>query len=486
MSSRIRAAAISQQKQSAKYFPIGFQSPELLKEDVLRMGNRLHNRTVIFFLIAAILLISPTAGIIVDNNGHQEPTEIFLPKPVSQMPDIVPGAPVLPPDPADNTGGGSDPGSIPAKQAGITGTVTLPFIANNDTPGMIVRQFTFSFQKTNITITTNVSNAVYYGAKNGDKFAIIPQEATPETLAFYYYRAFVNDPHQDPLYADLIQSFRSISTYHQYSDDEYLELLTVFVQSLPYDNESAAQPDNPSRFPVETIVEGTGDCDDKSVLLAGLLSREGYNVSLLLFIPEHHMAVGVTGNRMQYRDTGYIYVETTGVSFMGDVPRGLNQSVKYVPSGQVPQTTPITSLPLVIRVGSGSKMFTSAEKTEYILLQKKAVDARIALLRVHLDNTSRERPTQYRTLMENYYTYTGIHNYIVKHEQDRAGTYRYLTSQMSPAFSSCSSISDRTCPDSLAIDETWQAWYMPCPRGIWVPQRCVWQSVWQEFVSLSS
>jgi hypothetical protein len=395
--------------------------------------------------------------------------------------------PDLPSGQAGNAGNGPDPGSIPAKSKGIMGTATLPFIAFNNTPGMISRQYTFSFQKRNITITTNVNNAVYYGAKNGDKFAIISHETAPESLASDYYRAFVDDPHQDPLYADLIKSFRGIRTEQQYSDDEYLELLTVFVQSLPYDNESAAHPDNPSRFPVETIVEGNGDCDDKSVLLAGLLSREGYNVSLFLFIPEHHMAVGVTGDRMQYRDTGYIYVETTGVSFMGDMPRALNQSVKYVPSGQVPQTTPITSLPLVIRVGSGTTTFTSAEKTEYILHQKRAVDARIALLRVHLENTSQESPSQYRTLMENYYTYTGIHNYIVKHEQDRAGTYRYLTSQMSPVFSTGSSTGDRTCPAFLTDNENEPPiWYMPCPQGAWVPQRCVWQSVRQEFDSSCS
>ncbi|MFA6226002.1 MAG: hypothetical protein WC620_07485 [Methanoregula sp.] len=327
MSPRIRAAAVSLQKKSGEYFPIGIQGTESPRDGVLhRISGKHSNRMVIFLFIAAILLIPPTTAIIIDNNGHQEQAGIPLLTPPDQIPDKRPGAPVLPAGPADNTDNRQGNGSTRVKQAGITGTATLPFIAYNSTPGTINRQYTFSFQKTTITITTNVSNAVYYGAKNGDKFAIISQETAPETLASDYYRAFVDDPHQDPLYADLLEGFRSIRTNHQYSDDEYLELLTVFVQSLPYDNESAAHPDNPSRFPVETIVDGAGDCDDKSVLLAGLLSREGYNVSLLLFIPEHHMAVGVTGDSMQYRDTGYIYVETTGVLLMGDVPGRLNQS----------------------------------------------------------------------------------------------------------------------------------------------------------------
>jgi hypothetical protein len=474
----IPRSAVSLPQTTGEYFPVDFPGPESPQCSVLhRVSDRHSSRAVIFVIIAAILLIPASAAIIADNNSYQEPEGIPLLISSGKLPDNLPG-------PAENAVDGPGPGSIPANQAGKPGNVTLPFIACNTTPGMISRQYSFRFQQTNITIATRVSNAVYYGAKNGDKFALAPPRTAPELLAPDYYRAFVDTPHQDPFYAELLQGFRSIRREHQYSDDEYLELLTVFVQSLPYDNEAAAHPDTLPRFPVETIVDGTGDCDDKSVLLAGHLSREGYNVSLLLFIPEHHMAVGVPGDRMQYRDTGYIFVETTDVSFMGDVPRELNQSVKYVPPGQVPEKTPITSLPLVIRVGSGSKIFTSAEKTEYILLQKRAVDARIALLRAHLETTPLESPSLYKTLRQNYYTYTGIHTYIAKHEQDRVGTYRYLNAQMSLPFSIGSSVGDRTCPVSLTGDENaLPIWYIPCPRGVWVPQRCVWQSVRQGFVS---
>jgi hypothetical protein len=481
MSPRFEAAT-TLRKKPGECFPVGFPTERPRGHALNGFSGRHSSRGVFLILVAAILLFSPASASIANNNGHQETGGTPYPGPSHPESGTVPGAPALPSESAEIIVHGQKTGTTDPEPVGGAGNLTLPFIAGNATPGSISRHYTFPFQKSNITVTTMVSNAAYYGAKNGDKFAIISQETAPETLAADYYRAFVNDPHQDQFYTSLIQSFRSIRTDHNYSDDEYLELLTVFVQSLPYDNESAVHPGNPSRFPVETIVEGTGDCDDKSVLLAGFLSREGFNVSLLLFIPEHHMAVGIAGDRMQYRNSGYMYVETTGVSFMGDVPPALNQSVKYVPFGQLPRTTPITSIPVVIRVGSGSKRFTRADEAEYILLQKKEVDARIALLRVHLNTTSRDSPP-YRTLMENYYTYTGIHNYIVKHEQDRAGTYRYLTTQLPPAFSSVSPADNPPCPNSLAGDENGQVWYLPCPRGIWVPQRCVWQSERQEFIT---
>jgi len=315
----------------------------------------------------------------------------------------------------------------PGNTAGpASAAYSLPSIVPNETPGELSRQFTFPFQKTTITIAVRANASIYYGAKNGDKFSIVPENVLPESAAPGYYRAFIEDPRQDGVYTDLLHSFQSVRQEHQYTDDEYLELLTVFVQSLPYDNSSGARLDTPARFPVETLVDGTGDCDDKSLLLAGLLEREGYDTALLLFIPEHHMAVGVRDDGARYGDTGYLYVETTGVSLIGEAPANLSQSIKYVPPGASPGATPLTSVPVVIRAGTGTTAYTSAGETAFIAEQKRAVDARILLLRSQLDTFSGDNPLHYRALMADYYLYTGIHNTLVKNQRDRAGEYQYL------------------------------------------------------------
>ena len=106
--------------------------------------------------------------------------------------------------------------------------------------------------------------------------------------------------------------------------------MTVFVQSLPYDTKSGVL-DSPPRFPVETFVDGTGNCEDKSVLLAGLLSREGYDVVLFLFLPEHHIALGIRNSSYSFQDTGYTYIETTGTLLVGEVPSELAIPEKYEP-----------------------------------------------------------------------------------------------------------------------------------------------------------
>jgi hypothetical protein len=356
-------------------------------------------------------------------------------------------------DPSDRStgdrGGAADPALTPVTNGTLSGAYTFPSIAPNNTPGILCHQYTFPFQNTSITITVRVNASLYYGAKNGDKYATVPEDVQPESMAPGYYRAFIEDTHQVEMYTDLLKSLRAIRQEHQYSDDEYLELLTVFVQSLPYDTFSGTHPDTPARFPVETLVDGTGDCDDKSLLLAGLLAREGYDTALLLFIPEHHMAVGVKDDGAQYGNTGYMYVEATGVSLVGEVPQDLSLSAKYLPPGQSPQAVTLTSMPLVIREGEGTGTFSHAGETAFITSQKKTVNARIALLHSQLDAFSGDDPSRYRELMEDYYVYTGIHNTLVKKAHDRPGEYRYL-SKLAPAFL-CTDSTDRRAGGSVVL-----------------------------------
>jgi len=44
------------------------------------------------------------------------------------------------------------------------------------------------------------------------------------------------------------------------------------------------------RFPAETLVDGEGDCDDKAVLLAGMLASDAFDCRTALLMPEGHCA----------------------------------------------------------------------------------------------------------------------------------------------------------------------------------------------------
>ena len=143
------------------------------------------------------------------------------------------------------------------------------------------------------------------------------------------------------------------------NSDEYLEYLTVYVQSLAYD----VRPDNSGpKFPVETVIDNAGDCDDKSILLAGLLAREGYDVSLFYFPGDSHMAVGVATDEPGYRDSGYLFIETTNLSLVG------------IPTENFENGATLEGDLFVIPVGNGTKEYSHADETRRI--SQAAVDAR--------------------------------------------------------------------------------------------------------------
>jgi hypothetical protein len=261
------------------------------------------------------------------------------------------------------------------------------------------------------------------------------------------------DPAQDPFFEDLAREFREIRAGHTLDSDEYLELMAVFVQSLPYRNQNLSSP----KYPIETYVDGEGDCDDKSMLLAGLLAHEGYGVALFYFGPEQHMSVGVACDGAGYRNTGYAYLETTRVSLVGTRAESLVGNIT------------LSSEPLVIPIGDGTIRYTRCNDTRAIYTELTEVkdlletlgedlkDCESALTakksdldmmevvmeqmrtggnisgynRMVAEYNKRVRDYNqnletYHEISEEYIRLAERHNFIIAHEHDREGTYRIL------------------------------------------------------------
>ncbi len=317
----------------------------------------------------------------------------------------------------------------------------------------IMATHTFSFEKSRITISVPVDAAVYNGAKSTDKSVSIYGNVSESIWVAASYLEMVNDSAQDPMYADLTAQFRKIRDDQGLTSDEYLELMAAYTQSLTYET----TPDNPAKYPVETVVDGAGDCDDKSLLLAGLLSREGYKVALLLFSPEAHMALGIGSVDSLYRDTGYAFLETTNLSYVG------------VPPDEFEGGKVLTSEPLIIPVGSGTTIYSSGAETSYIhdisiLSEQKALGMETQIKPLAADLTTKEDQiallesqmqalrssgnigaynaqvsshnalvatynaelATYRQHVAQYDTYANVHNYIISHAYDRKGTYDWV------------------------------------------------------------
>jgi hypothetical protein len=338
---------------------------------------------------------------------------------------------------------------------GLSPPVSYPRIVS-EKEGLpdLLPSHTFSFGNGQITVTSPVDRGVYEGARQASKSVTIYDDRINDTeWQAGLYRAMIDDPAQDAFYQDLLTALREVRTRNGLGSDQYLELMAVFVQSLPYDSGNSSDP----RYPIETYTEGEGDCDDRSLLLAGLLAREGYSVALLYFGPEKHMAVGVACPGWSYRDSGYAFVETTNVTLIG------------VSEGKLAQGAILESNPLVIPVGNGTKGYGSFRETralwEEVQRIREETDRREAdleareeeLRRIREDLDAQEKTMErvkeagkfgdynrmvssynegvvsynalledYRSAMAGYESIIERHNFIVNHQHDREGTYRAI------------------------------------------------------------
>jgi len=235
--------------------------------------------------------------------------------------------------------------------AGLPEGVIYPSIEPLEAaPRTVTHEFTFEGDPVSITVV--VDGGLYAGAVSADKAVIRFGNAHETDWIEDYYPAFIEEPHQDPFYADVLAAFHAVRDARGLDADRYAELLAVFVQSLEYHTDPV---DLSPKFPVETFVEGAGDCDDKALLLAGLLARESYDVAVLLFEPEQHVALGIRSAGGDYEDTGYAFIETTSAGFIGMEPE------------EVGGGGTLRSEPRVFRIGSGTTPYTADDEVQIIL-----------------------------------------------------------------------------------------------------------------------
>ncbi len=298
--------------------------------------------------------------------------------------------------------------------------VVYPAVVPLETGSVQVPPYSFAYGDSIESIVLPIDTSVYFGAKYADKNATLYGSVTKQDWLPGYYAAFMFDPAQEEFFSGMVAQMRGIREQNALDGDEYLELMTAFAQSIPYRTDPW---DSPPRYPIETFADRGGDCDDKSLLLAGLLAREGYNVSLFYFEPEGHMAVGVAGPGCSYGGSPYAYIETTQSSHIGIYPRTLAGGLS------------LESVPLVIRVGNGSTVYGGCAEIQQIEDRLQASHDRldalareIAVVETELSELLQSGNlsgylssiTRYNALVDEYNELVEVQEDIERHGPDRA------------------------------------------------------------------
>ena len=138
------------------------------------------------------------------------------------------------------------------------------------------------------------------------------EELSDQEFNELFYSQFLSDDNDVYTLEEILSIIgnRTVGT-----DFDLVQVLVSFVQGIPYEEAG------PQKYPLETLSLNKGDCSDKSILLAKLLSMAGYDACLFIYEEAKHMAVGLKVDQAPkpyYHD--YIYIESTGYHPIGDIP----------------------------------------------------------------------------------------------------------------------------------------------------------------------
>lgn len=124
-----------------------------------------------------------------------------------------------------------------------------------------------------------------------------------------YTNGFFGDPYNNNFLESIAQDFVDLRS-QGYTNDEIVEIATLFVQSIKYGTDQTSA----NRYAYETIFEEEGNCLDKSIILIGILKKLGYKTYIILGqSTQYHALVGIacTKGNINYNEQEICFAETT-------------------------------------------------------------------------------------------------------------------------------------------------------------------------------
>lgn len=150
-----------------------------------------------------------------------------------------------------------------------------------------------------------------------------------KNLPRYYgdneYINYIDDPMNDSYVSMVVENIEEIGGRRGYSRGEMVREAVSFCQGFEYElDENTSNREEWPKYPIELLFERAGDCEDSSILLAGVLKKMGYGVVLIKY--DDHMAVGIKADGLEgtcftLNDQRYYYIETTNPGWkIGEIP----------------------------------------------------------------------------------------------------------------------------------------------------------------------
>ena len=196
----------------------------------------------------------------------------------------------------------------------------------------------WEYNQKNCTIALNISKQLYgYFRYEREHLAYRYKFQGDEMPPNYF--SFMLSEHDRPVMHALANEFSKNAA----TDLDKINLALSFVQSLPYAHDADSKGiDEYVRFPIETLVDGCGDCEDKVALLTALLYE--MDIDFVLLVLREHMAIGVhcdgleAERYLRFHKKKYYYMETTMPGWqIGQIPEAyFGKRMEVVPIDDTP------------------------------------------------------------------------------------------------------------------------------------------------------
>lgn len=199
-------------------------------------------------------------------------------------------------------------------------------------------EHTWEYNKKNCTISLNISKQMCNYFRYEREHLAYRYQFQGDVLPPNYF-SFMLSEHDRPVMQALANEF----SHNAATDMDKISLALTFVQSLPYAHDTDSKgTDEYVRFPIETLVDGCGDCEDKVALLTALLYE--MDIDFVLLVLREHMAIcvhcdGIEAERyLRFHRKKYYYMETTMPGWLiGQIPDAyIGKRMEIVPVDDTP------------------------------------------------------------------------------------------------------------------------------------------------------
>lgn len=219
----------------------------------------------------------------------------------------------------------------------------------------------------------------------------------PENWHEDYYKMFLTPKSTDTVIVDLAKQFKYIAAKEGMSDDEMVNLLMAFVQTIPYDHAKNLETGTPN-YPYETLFRRLGVCSDKTFLAVMILRELGYGAAVIDLPEVNHAAVGIAcPEKFAVFNSGYCYAETTNFFPVGVVPQNFSKDGVVLDQGAQELKGQFTNVfktgqlgrPEIVQKTRG-KEYGGVQATYDVVARMRQLEADLLVFKIYLDRKKTE------------------------------------------------------------------------------------------------